>query len=65
MNIILIKKLCFSKCSLLLDLYSDMLMGSLSDVYKVLDLYVWLSFRMEDSFPDRETAASQKAMCSL
>ncbi|CAA7388067.1 unnamed protein product [Spirodela intermedia] len=37
----------------------------LESIHKVLDLYVWLSFRMEDSFPDRETAASQKAMCSL
>ncbi|KAL6498957.1 RNA helicase [Orobanche gracilis] len=32
---------------------------------KVLDLYVWLSFHMEDSFPDRELAASQKAICSM
>ncbi|KAF9618522.1 hypothetical protein IFM89_002217 [Coptis chinensis] len=32
---------------------------------KVLDLYVWLSYRLEDSFPDRELAASQKSMCSL
>jgi hypothetical protein len=32
---------------------------------QVLDLYVWLSFRLEDSFPDRELAASQKAVCGL
>lgn len=32
---------------------------------KVLDLYVWLSFRLEDSFPDRDLASSQKAICSM
>ncbi|KAJ8460701.1 hypothetical protein OPV22_033627 [Ensete ventricosum] len=37
----------------------------LESVHKVLDLYVWLSFRMEDSFPDRDVASSQKAICSL
>ncbi|KAG0451127.1 hypothetical protein HPP92_026400 [Vanilla planifolia] len=37
----------------------------LESVHKVLDLYVWLSFRMEESFPDRELASSQKAICSL
>ncbi|XP_020105346.1 ATP-dependent RNA helicase SUV3, mitochondrial-like isoform X3 [Ananas comosus] len=37
----------------------------LESIHKVLDLYVWLSFRMEDSFPDRELAASQKSICSL
>ncbi|XP_078436286.1 ATP-dependent RNA helicase isoform X2 [Wolffia australiana] len=37
----------------------------LESIHKVLDLYVWLSFRMEDSFPDREAAASQKAICNL
>ncbi|KAJ1699455.1 hypothetical protein LUZ63_007967 [Rhynchospora breviuscula] len=37
----------------------------LESIHKVLDLYVWLSFRMEESFPDREVAASQKSMCSL
>ncbi|KAJ4838230.1 RNA helicase [Turnera subulata] len=31
----------------------------------VLDLYVWLSFRLEESFPDRELADSQKRICSL
>ncbi|XP_044483934.1 DExH-box ATP-dependent RNA helicase DExH16, mitochondrial isoform X1 [Mangifera indica] len=36
----------------------------LESIYKVLDLYVWLSFRLEDSFPDRELASSQKAICS-
>uniref|UniRef100_A0A6N2MV41 ATP-dependent RNA helicase SUV3 C-terminal domain-containing protein n=1 Tax=Salix viminalis TaxID=40686 RepID=A0A6N2MV41_SALVM len=37
----------------------------LESIHKVLDLYVWLSFRLEDSFPDRELAASQKAICGL
>ncbi|XP_020519885.1 ATP-dependent RNA helicase SUV3, mitochondrial isoform X2 [Amborella trichopoda] len=37
----------------------------LESIHKVLELYVWLSFRLEDSFPDRELAVSQKAMCSL
>ncbi|CAK9154410.1 unnamed protein product [Ilex paraguariensis] len=37
----------------------------LESIHKVLDLYVWLSFRLEDSFPDRELASSQKAICSL
>ncbi|CAH9105125.1 unnamed protein product [Cuscuta europaea] len=37
----------------------------LESIHKVLDLYVWLSFRLEESFPDRELAASQKAICSL
>ncbi|XP_062214618.1 ATP-dependent RNA helicase SUV3, mitochondrial isoform X2 [Phragmites australis] len=37
----------------------------LESVHKVLELYVWLSFRLEDSFPDRETAASQKSICSM
>ncbi|KAG9451949.1 hypothetical protein H6P81_004853 [Aristolochia fimbriata] len=37
----------------------------LESVHKVLDLYVWLSFRMEESFPDRELASSQRAICSL
>ncbi|KAL2508978.1 ATP-dependent RNA helicase SUV3 [Forsythia ovata] len=37
----------------------------LESVHKVLDLYVWLSFHMEDSFPDRELASSQKAICSM
>ncbi|CAH2079131.1 unnamed protein product [Thlaspi arvense] len=32
---------------------------------QVLDLYVWLSLRLEDSFPDREVAASQKSICNL
>lgn len=36
----------------------------LESIHKVLELYVWLSFRMEDSFPDRELASSQKAICS-
>ncbi|GFP86541.1 ATP-dependent RNA helicase suv3 mitochondrial [Phtheirospermum japonicum] len=37
----------------------------LESIHKVLDLYVWLSFHMEDSFPDRELAAAQKAICSM
>ncbi|KAH9682546.1 DExH-box ATP-dependent RNA helicase DExH16 [Citrus sinensis] len=37
----------------------------LESIHKVLDLYVWLSFRLEESFPDRELAASQKAICSM
>ncbi|KAH6757117.1 ATP-dependent RNA helicase [Perilla frutescens var. hirtella] len=37
----------------------------LESIHKVLDLYVWLSFHMDDSFPDRELAASQKSICSM
>uniref|UniRef100_A0A5B7BG96 ATP-dependent RNA helicase SUV3 C-terminal domain-containing protein n=1 Tax=Davidia involucrata TaxID=16924 RepID=A0A5B7BG96_DAVIN len=37
----------------------------LESIHKVLDLYVWLSFRLEDSFPDHELASSQKAICSM
>ncbi|KAL9237641.1 hypothetical protein vseg_012166 [Gypsophila vaccaria] len=37
----------------------------LESIHKVLELYVWLSFRLEDSFPDRELAASQKSICSM
>ncbi|KAG2728221.1 hypothetical protein I3760_01G194900 [Carya illinoinensis] len=37
----------------------------LESIHKVLDLYVWLSFRLEDSFPDRDVASTQKAICSL
>ncbi|XP_023527154.1 ATP-dependent RNA helicase SUV3, mitochondrial isoform X1 [Cucurbita pepo subsp. pepo] len=37
----------------------------LESVHKVLDLYVWLSFRLEESFPDRELAVSQKSVCSM
>ncbi|CAK7327093.1 unnamed protein product [Dovyalis caffra] len=37
----------------------------LESIHKVLDLYVWLGFRLEDSFPDRELAASQKSICGL
>ncbi|KAM0944088.1 putative RNA helicase [Dioscorea sansibarensis] len=36
----------------------------LESIHEVLDLYVWLSFRLEDSFPDRELASSQKEICS-
>ncbi|GAB2294777.1 RNA helicase [Dionaea muscipula] len=37
----------------------------LESIHKVLELYVWLSFRLDDSFPDRELAASQKSICSM
>ncbi|KAJ4967654.1 hypothetical protein NE237_014355 [Protea cynaroides] len=37
----------------------------LESIHKVLELYVWLSFRLEDSFPDSELASSQKSICSL
>lgn len=37
----------------------------LESIHKVLDLYVWLSFRLEESFPDRELAVSQKSACSM
>ncbi|KAG5070370.1 hypothetical protein JHK85_002747 [Glycine max] len=37
----------------------------LESIHKVLDLYVWLSFRLEESFPDHELAVSQKAICSM
>ncbi|KAL8486446.1 hypothetical protein ACS0TY_023218 [Phlomoides rotata] len=37
----------------------------LESIHKVLDLYVWLSYHLEECFPDREIAASQKAMCSM
>lgn len=37
----------------------------LESVHKVLELYVWLSFRLEDSFPDRGLADSQKSICSM
>ncbi|VVB01126.1 unnamed protein product [Arabis nemorensis] len=37
----------------------------LESLHKVLDLYVWLGLRLEDSFPDREVAASQKSICNI
>ncbi|KAB1218139.1 ATP-dependent RNA helicase SUPV3L1, mitochondrial [Morella rubra] len=37
----------------------------LESIHKVLDLYVWLSFRLEESFPDRGLASSQKAICNV
>lgn len=37
----------------------------LESVHKVLELYVWLSFRLEDSFPDHGLADSQKSICSM
>ncbi|GLT78551.1 hypothetical protein SLA2020_500820 [Shorea laevis] len=40
-------------------------MKELESIHQVLDLYIWLSFRFEDSFPDHKLASSQKATCSL
>ncbi|GLT78570.1 hypothetical protein SLA2020_501000 [Shorea laevis] len=40
-------------------------MKELESIHQVLDLYIWLSFRFEDSFPDHELASSQKATCSM
>lgn len=37
----------------------------LESIHKVLELYVWLSYRLDESFPDREMAASQKSICSM
>ncbi|KAF5188050.1 Atp-dependent rna helicase suv3 protein [Thalictrum thalictroides] len=37
----------------------------LESIHKVLDLYVWLSFRLEDAFPDREVASTQKTLCGM
>ncbi|WJX54650.1 RNA helicase [Trifolium repens] len=37
----------------------------LESIHKVLDLYVWLSLRLDESFPDHELASSQKALCSM
>ncbi|GKB93694.1 DExH-box ATP-dependent RNA helicase DExH16, mitochondrial, partial [Tanacetum coccineum] len=37
----------------------------LESIHKVLELYVWLSFRLDDSFPDREVAATQKSICGM
>lgn len=37
----------------------------LESIHKVLELYVWLSFRLEDSFPDRDLASSQKSICGM
>ncbi|XP_047311575.1 ATP-dependent RNA helicase SUV3, mitochondrial isoform X2 [Impatiens glandulifera] len=37
----------------------------LESIHKVLDLYVWLGYRLEDSFPDHELASQQKALCSI
>ncbi|CAD6206617.1 unnamed protein product [Miscanthus lutarioriparius] len=44
---------------------TDNQLKELESVHKVLELYVWLSFRMDDSFPDHEVAASQKSICSM
>ncbi|PON80013.1 Helicase, C-terminal [Parasponia andersonii] len=44
---------------------SQAALKELESIHKVLDLYVWLSYRLEDSFPDRELASSQRAICSL
>ncbi|KAK4778386.1 hypothetical protein SAY87_018573 [Trapa incisa] len=40
-------------------------MKELESIHKVLDLYVWLSYRLEDAFPDRDMAASQREICSM
>lgn len=40
-------------------------MQELESIHKVLDLYTWLSFRFQDSFPDHELASSQKAACGM
>ncbi|KAK8710154.1 hypothetical protein V6N13_145493 [Hibiscus sabdariffa] len=34
-------------------------------IHKVLELYVWLSFRLDEWFPDHELTSSQKNICSL
>ncbi|GKV50986.1 hypothetical protein SLEP1_g57664 [Rubroshorea leprosula] len=40
-------------------------MKELESIHQVLDLYICLGFRFEDSFPDHELASSQKAACSM
>ncbi|KAK8625973.1 hypothetical protein V6N13_133630 [Hibiscus sabdariffa] len=37
----------------------------LESIHKVLELYVWLSFRLDEWFPDHELTSSQKNICSL
>ncbi|KAI3740522.1 hypothetical protein L2E82_30990 [Cichorium intybus] len=37
----------------------------LESIHKVLELYVWLRLRLEDSFPDRDLASSQKSICGM
>lgn len=37
----------------------------LESIFKVLELYVWLSFHFKESFPDYEVASSQKALCAM
>jgi ATP-dependent RNA helicase SUPV3L1/SUV3 len=37
----------------------------LESLHKVLELYVWLSLRMEDAFVDQEAALSQKELCGM
>ncbi|CAA0829102.1 ATP-dependent RNA helicase SUV3- mitochondrial, partial [Striga hermonthica] len=65
---------CKSRCVRLKEIFtpgtlkvpkSHKALKELESIHKVLDLYVWLSFHLEDSFPDRELAASQKAICSM
>lgn len=36
-------------------------LAALEAAYAVLDLYVWLSYRLEDGFPGRVTALQQRA----
>ncbi|GKV42463.1 hypothetical protein SLEP1_g49863 [Rubroshorea leprosula] len=40
-------------------------MKELESIHQLLDLYIWLSFRFEDSFPDHELASLQKAADSI
>ncbi|KAK8508938.1 hypothetical protein V6N12_058083 [Hibiscus sabdariffa] len=37
----------------------------LESIHKVLELYVWLSFRLDEWFPDHELTSSQKNICSF
>lgn len=37
----------------------------LESIHKVLELYIWLSFRLENAFMDRELAISQLNICCL
>ncbi|KAJ7528222.1 hypothetical protein O6H91_16G090200 [Diphasiastrum complanatum] len=37
----------------------------LESLNKVFDLYIWLSFRLEDAFVDRDSAITQKELCGI
>ncbi|EFJ16330.1 hypothetical protein SELMODRAFT_114130 [Selaginella moellendorffii] len=39
-------------------------LAELESLHKVLDMYIWLSYRLEDAFVDRESAITQKHLCS-